>query len=174
MKKLLIVIIAIMTVLPATASPFEYRKTKGGYSYIYHPHNESSYQHAHCSACGGVEEYELSDKTRVDCLTEKYAIEYDFANKKYEAVGQALHYGIMTGRTPKVVLILDKKYEKRQLRYYERIKRIGEAYGFEVEYITDDILNLDKDGHCPYVDCKCNRQHLSNKGKCNSNRKNNK
>lgn len=106
-----------------------------------------------------MEEYELSDKTRVDCLTDKYAIEYDFANKKYEAVGQALHYAVMTGKQPKVVLIIDKKYEKKQLYCYERIKRIGEVYNFEVEYITDDILQLDKEGHCPYSDCKCNIRH---------------
>ncbi len=147
-----------MAVLPATASqPFEYRTAKNGFKYIYHPHNESSYQHAHCSALNGIEEYELSDKTRVDCLTDEYAIEYDFANKKYEAVGQALHYAVMTGKKPKVVLILDKKFEKKQLRYYERIKKVGEVYGFEVEYITDDILNLNEKKKCPYADCKCNR-----------------
>ena len=172
MKRLLIVLIAIITVLPATASPFEYRTTKSGFNYIYHKHNESSYQHAYCSMHNGIEEYELSDKTRVDCLTDKYAIEFDFANKKYEAVGQALHYGIMTGKTPKVVLILDKKFEKKQLCYYERIKNIGEVYGFEVEYITDDILNLDKDGRCPYTDCKCNRK-LSKKSKRASDSKDN-
>ena len=29
----------------------------------------------------GIEEYELPDKTKVDLLTDKYAIEFDFANK---------------------------------------------------------------------------------------------
>lgn len=159
MKKVFVLLTLFITTLSAIASPFDYRKSKSGFKYIYHPHNESSYQHAHCSTCNGIEEYELSDKTRVDCLTDKYAIEYDFANKKYEAVGQALHYAVMTGKQPKVVLIIDKKYEKKQLYYYERIKRIGEIYNFEVEYITDDILQLDKDGHCPYIDCKCNKKH---------------
>lgn len=142
----------------AFSAPFEYRTTKNGYKYIFHSHNESSFQHAHCQACNGIEEYELSDHTRVDCLTDKYAIEYDFANKKYEAVGQALHYGIMTGKQPKIVLILDKKKEKQQLKYYERIKRIGNAYNIEVEYITDEILTIDEQGRCQYKDCKCNRR----------------
>ena len=41
--------------------------------------------------------------------------------------------------------------------YYERIKKIGEVYNFEVEYITDDILNLNENGRCLYIDCKCNK-----------------
>ena len=75
-----------------------------------------------------------------------------------EAVGQALHYGMMTGKRPKVVLILDNKYKDKQMIYFERIKKIGEVYNFEVEYITDDILNLDESGKCPYKDCKCNKK----------------
>lgn len=31
--------------------------------------------------CNGVMEYRLDDGCRVDCLTDEYAIEYDFANK---------------------------------------------------------------------------------------------
>lgn len=57
----------------------------------------------------------------------------------------------MTGKTPKVVLILDKKHQKWQLHYYERIKKIGDVYGFEVEYITDDILNIDVKGQCSFL-----------------------
>ena len=158
MTRAIILIILLTWTLSVDAEPFTYKTTSNGFKYIYHSHNESSFQHAHCSACGGIEEYELSDKTRVDCLTDKYAIEYDFANKKYEAIGQALHYGIMTKKIPKIVLILDKKKEKEQLRYYQRIKRIGKVYGFEVEYVTEDILNTDKDGKCKYKDCKCHRK----------------
>ena len=29
------------------------------------------------------------------------------------------------------------RIQRKQLYYYERIKRIGEIYNFEVEYITD-------------------------------------
>lgn len=139
------------------SAPFEYRTSKNGFKYIYHNHNESSYQHAYCQADNGIEEYELSNKTRVDCLTNDYAIEFDFANKKYEAVGQALYYAIMTGKQPKIVLILDKKNAKQQLKYYYRIKRIGEVYNIAVEYITDDILMINEYGRCQYKDCKCHR-----------------
>lgn len=157
MKRLLIAMFVAITGLSVNAESFEYRYAQNGFKYVFHSHNESSYQHAYCSMVGGIEEYELPDKTRVDCLTDTYAIEFDFANKKYEAVTQALWYGLNTGKIPKVVLILDRKLKKEQMVYFERIKKIGEVYKFGVEYITDDILNLDKNGQCPYKDCKCNK-----------------
>lgn len=157
MKNLMLLLIFVMTTIRVNASPFEYRYYNH-WRAVYHPHSESSYQHAWCSAHHGVEEYENTDKTRVDCLTDTHAVEFDFANKYYEAVGQSLHYGIMTGKKPKVVLILDGKYFNEQMRYFERVKKIGKVYNIDVEYISDDILNLDKDNKCPHKDCKCNKQ----------------
>jgi len=78
------------------ASAFEYGYTSDGFKYVIHKHNESSYQHAWCSEHNGIEEYENSDFTRVDCLTDTHAIEFDFANKLAESIGQALHYSFMT------------------------------------------------------------------------------
>ena len=63
-------------------------------------------------------EYENSDYTRVDCLTKKHAVEFDFANKWTESIGQALHYGLMTGKKPMVILILD--CPEKQMVYYNR------------------------------------------------------
>ena len=60
---------------------FEYGYTSDNYKYIKHNHNEASYQHAWCSAHNGIEEYQNKDFTRVDCLTDTHAIEFDFANK---------------------------------------------------------------------------------------------
>ena len=104
---------------------------------VYHPHSESSYQHAYCSAHNGIAEYELSDKTRIDCLTDTYAIEFDFANKWAESIGQALHYSLISGKKPKVVLILDSKYKQQQMIYYERVKKLGQIYNIDVEYVSD-------------------------------------
>jgi len=73
-------------------------------NYVKHQHSESSYQHAWCSTHNGIEEYENINKTRVDCLTETNAVEFDFANKWAESIGQALHYQAMTGKRAKVVL----------------------------------------------------------------------
>ena len=96
------------------------------------------YQHAWCSANGGVEEFQNKDYTRVDCITKKYAVEFDFANKWAESVGQALYYGIMTGKKPLVVLILENP--QKQMIYYQRVKKLSEKYNFDVEFITQDIL----------------------------------
>lgn len=156
MKRLLAVLILILTATPVMAYLFDV-KYYNHWKAVYHPHSESSYQHAYCSIHNGIEEFELQDKTRIDCLTDDYAIEFDFVNKWAESIGQSLHYGLMTGKKPKVVLILDSKYYDKQMVYVERVKKIGQAYGIDVEYISDEILNIDKDGHCPYTDCKCNR-----------------
>lgn len=64
--------------------------------------NERYYQDKWCNNHNGETEYILSDKTRVDCLTETHAIEFDFAGK-WEAIGQSLHYGLMTSKTPGIV-----------------------------------------------------------------------
>jgi len=71
-----------------------------------HKHLEKEYQSAWCKI--GKMEHRLPDKKRVDCLTQYHAIEFDFAEKWAEAVGQALHYGLMTGRSPGIVLIIEK------------------------------------------------------------------
>ena len=157
MKKVLILAILLVTTLSANAYPFDI-KYYNHWKAVYHPHSESSYQHAYCSAHNGTEEYELSDKTRIDCLTDEYAIEFDFANKWAESIGQCLHYGLLSGRKPKVVLILDDKYKEQQMVYYERVKKVGQTYGIEVEYVSDEILNIDKKGRCQYKDCKCYRK----------------
>ena len=124
-KKLLILII-IFWVSCFSANAFEYAYAPNGYKYVIHKHSESSYQHAWCSAHKGIEEYENKDKTRVDCLTEYHAVEFDFANKWAESIGQALYYSKMTGKKPAVVLILssltDYKYVKRVERLDNGIK----------------------------------------------------
>ena len=51
---------------------------------------EADYQKEWCQHRGGLVEYRLKDKTRVDCLTLTHAIEFDFANKWAESIGQFL------------------------------------------------------------------------------------
>ena len=60
----------------------------------------------------------------------------------------------MTGKKAMVVLILEDP--KREMVYYNMVKRLGKIHNFDVEYVTPDILNI-KDGKCPYADCKCHR-----------------
>ena len=156
MRKIILLLSIILFSTFVSANAFEYGYTNTGYKYVIHKHSESSYQHAWCSAHNGIEEYENKDFTRVDCLTEQNAVEFDFANKWAESIGQALHYAYMTGKKGKVVLILENP--KKEMVYYKRVKKLGKIHGFDVEYVTMDILNLDENGKCPYADCKCNRK----------------
>lgn len=77
---------------------------------------EKEYVNAYCK---GVIEYRLPDKTRVDCLTDEYAIEFDWGYKWAEGIGQSLYYANQTGKRPAIALILRKESDKK---YIERIK----------------------------------------------------
>ena len=61
----------------------------------------------------------MKDKTRIDCLTDEYAIEFDWGKKWAEGIGQALYYSKMTGKKPAVALIIKSPSENK---YAERIK----------------------------------------------------
>ena len=98
-----------------------------------HLHLEKEYQESWCAKNGGVTEYLLDDKTRVDCLTELHAIEFDFAPKWAESVGQALYYGLKTGHTPGIVLIMEKDGDDRFLK---RVKAVAEKHNIRVWTMT--------------------------------------
>lgn len=102
MKKLVLSLITLFFITPTFAGTFDYGYTSTGFKYVKHKHSEASYQHAWCSMHQGIEEFENKDKTRVDCLTATHAVEFDFANKWAESIGQALHYQKMTGKKAKV------------------------------------------------------------------------
>jgi len=78
-------------------------------------HKESYYQQIWCDNAGGETEHINPDKTRVDCLTTSHAIEFDFAKKWAEAIGQALYYSSQTGLPPGIVLIMEKESDDKFL-----------------------------------------------------------
>ena len=82
---------------------------------------EADYQRAWCTPDFGKVEHVLYDGTRVDCLTKDYAIEFDFAKKWAESIGQSLYYAKMTNRVPAVVLILEKPSD---MKYVKRIEKL--------------------------------------------------
>ena len=88
------------------------------------------------STCEGVIEYQLPDRTRVDCLTDNYAIEYDWQHKWAEAIGQSLYYSAMTGKKPAIRLICKNKNCKR---YSDKIEKVKETFelDIQVELIRD-------------------------------------
>lgn len=87
---------------------------------------EKYYQDQWCTSDFGRKEVVLWDTTRVDCLAKDYAIEFDFAKKWAESIGQSLYYSKLTGKKPAVALILtaptDYKYVKRIERLDNGIK----------------------------------------------------
>jgi len=103
-----------------------------------HTYKEAVYQHAWCSAHNGTEEYKNDDFTRVDCLTDTHAVEFDFAKKWAESVGQAEYYAYKTGKRGMVVLILENP--KKEYIYYKRVKELGKIHGFDTEYVTPKLI----------------------------------
>jgi hypothetical protein len=95
-----------------------------------HKHPEKHYQEIWCNKKGGEIEHVLPDKARVDCLTKEYAVEFDFANKWAESIGQALYYGIMTNRKPAIAIIIEHR-EKDQ-KYLDRLYKVTEHLWIDV------------------------------------------
>ncbi len=98
-----------------------------------HLHTEAHYQRIWCSEQGGITEYVLNDKSRVDCLTDEYAVEVEFASKWKESVGQSLYYGIKTERKPGILLIMENETDTRSLN---KLKIIGEKYNIRIWIIA--------------------------------------
>lgn len=82
---------------------------------------EAYYQNQWCTSDFGRKELILWDMTRVDCMSKDYAIEFDFAKKWAESIGQSLYYSKLTGKKPAVVLILTAPTD---YRYVKRIERL--------------------------------------------------
>ena len=68
---------------------------------------EKLYSSPWCRNAGGDDSAKLDDGTKPDCLLSDRVVEFDFGKgmKPYECVGQAIHYGKMTGRMPECILI---------------------------------------------------------------------
>ena len=100
---------------------------------------EKQYQKHWCNSHGGRTEYMLDDNSRVDCLTDQYAIEFDYASKWAESIGQSLYYGLMTNKTPGIVLIMED-YDK-DIKNYNRLELMGMHYGIKVWRMKPEDLH---------------------------------
>jgi len=68
---------------------------------------ESYYEKLFASIIHGQTEVVLKDKSRVDIVTDTFAIEVDFAEKWAESVGQSLYYAQEMDKKPGVLLIIE-------------------------------------------------------------------
>ena len=94
---------------------------------------EKDYQIKLCNQLNGVMEYRLKDGSRVDCLTDKYAIEVEFSKKWKEAIGQSLYYGIETGKQPAIAVIVNGRDDN----YLKRLESVTSKYDIKVFYIKE-------------------------------------
>lgn len=67
-------------------------------------------------------EVRLVDDSRVDLINNQYAIEVDWSPKWAEAIGQSIHYSLMSGKDPAVLLLV--KDPKEEWRHLVRAARV--------------------------------------------------
>ena len=94
---------------------------------------EEDYTKFWCAQQKGMVEVKLADATRCDCLTTTHSIEVDYANKFYEAVGQSLHYSIMTKKLPGILLLIKDTGDNV---YLARLKNIIIKYKLPITVWT--------------------------------------
>lgn len=89
------------------------------------PRHEAQYVTAWCNAAGGETEHRLPDRTRVDCLLDEYAVEFDWSFKWAECIGQAAFYAEMSSRKAACVLIQHRKDRLRSFYRFANRARIA-------------------------------------------------
>ena len=90
--------------------------------------------------CKGEIEHVLPDKTRIDCLTDTHAIEYDWGKKWAESLGQSLYYSAMTGKKAGIVLIVNPRTKDR---YLKRLNKAIEVHGLDIDV---SVIQMHKGG----------------------------
>lgn len=95
-----------------------------------HLYSEKIYQSGWCIIHNGQVDYILPDKTKCDCLTDEYAIEFDFGTKWAEAIGQSLHYSKWTEKKPGIVLILENETDNK---YWIRLNDVIDHFKLPIK-----------------------------------------
>ncbi len=103
-----------------------------------HRYYEKDYQNAWCKANGGITEYILPDKARVDCVTRTHAIEFDFAPKWAESIGQSLYYSNRLNKTPGIVLISENG--QKDEKYINRVRTIANLHKIDLWIMTPEQI----------------------------------
>lgn len=119
MRKILILLLTLITI-----TAFSQKK------------KEVYFQMIFANAIYGETEIVLEDYTRVDILTDTFAIEVDFAKKWSESIGQSLYYSEMTNKKAGILLIINGEKEKR---YLDRLMRVAIKHDITVWVIDYDL-----------------------------------
>ncbi len=86
---------------------------------------EAWYQDVWCQGMTGQVEVRMDDGRRIDCLTGSHAIEFEFARKWPEAIGQSLEYSMLTGKSAGIVLVLRRSEDEA---YWQRLNAVVRHY----------------------------------------------
>lgn len=78
---------------------------------------EHVYRDRFCGGAGMQMEVRLSNGTRADCVSGRLAIEVEFSDKIYQALGQAMSYSASTGHAPAIILVCRKKPKRCDVQY---------------------------------------------------------
>lgn len=101
---------------------------------------EKDYQKQWCNQHNGKMEVILPDKARVDCVTDTHAIEFDFAKKWGESIGQALYYSAMLNKQAGIVLIMEKGISDE--KYLTRVKEVAKRYNITIWTMTPKDIQI--------------------------------
>lgn len=96
--------------------------------------NEPAWSKYIAALIGGVAEYRTIDNSRCDVLTDQFAIEVEWVKKWKESIGQSLLYSILTGRRPKVILLM-RGHDHEQL-YLDRCRMVCQEAGIDIETLS--------------------------------------
>ncbi|MFI3301463.1 MAG: hypothetical protein R3Y28_08625 [Candidatus Gastranaerophilales bacterium] len=125
-KILLGVFIFVFAVMPVFSAPRN------------HYYYEKEYQEVWASKNNGVTEFVLPDRARVDCVTEEYAIEFDFAKKWGESIGQALYYAVALNKKAGIVLIVEDSIKDQ--KYVDRVNAVAKTHDIKVWTMTPEDM----------------------------------
>lgn len=103
-----------------------------------HKFYEKDYQNYWCGANVGVTEVILPDKARVDCVTKTHAVEFDFAKKWAESIGQSLYYGEQLHKKAGIVLISENGQSDE--KYIKRVKSVANYHNIDLWIITPEQM----------------------------------
>ena len=93
------------------------------------PHYETEITKSLAEKYAAKVEVRLWDGVRVDLLSQDTAWEVDWAKKWAEGCGQALYYGLVTERTPGLILLVRSKDD---YRFVYRAQTVCKKYGIRL------------------------------------------
>lgn len=91
--------------------------------------HEKYYQNVAAERMHGRTEVVLVDRSRVDIVTDTFAIEVEFAHKWAESIGQSEYYSLELNKKAGIVLITDGRKDDR---YVQRLMKVASKLNITV------------------------------------------